>query len=214
MKRNDSNMAVVSPSMAVTHVHESPAFALVKSVAGRYRHWLSCERRPETIVRKNVGAQHHWHISRPLSHQPQFRIELAFASDSPALHADAAPESLVFRTIFDRLQRHETIIERTNPKPDGSSPSSLRGTETDAIARPVERIVQSNRKATTSSPPEVHSDISHHEPTSASVTKGEWPSVRKEPITLPETEVSRLADQVIRTIDRRVLAQRERLGRR
>ncbi len=79
------------------------------------------------------------------------------------------------------------------------------------VASPVTRVFQRFAAQPAAA---AHAKPIAEEDRSTPRTPTAWPARRNEPFKLPSPEIERVAEQVIRTIDRRVVAQRERMGRR
>jgi hypothetical protein len=214
MKPEKSNsMMVTSPEMRVTQGHSTGVMQLVERLQGRYQHWLAIEAPAERIVLANGGDEHHWHNTTAVEYAPQLRMELTFASASPSLYEEFNVPNAAFERALERVERVETVLSPQAPSKEMSQFPALQARLAFSAAQPVERVVSAPRRAVAEPAHKPPPTTTHPQLESHTLPKLEWPAAPK-PSMLPEPEVARVAEQVIRAIDRRALAQRERMGRR
>jgi hypothetical protein len=195
----------VQKATALGARHQQFALALLD----RYRHWLASARPAERIFKKEAGAAHHIFLQRAVEFSPQLRLKLVFAGGAPAGSPAERIVGPLAAPLFLRTERTETVW-RTDLAPAQtrwpiSAPKSFMH-----VAPPVTRVFQHFA----AQPAVAHPQPVAEENRTTPRTPTAWPTRRNEPFKLPAPEVERVAEQVIRTIDRRVVAQRERMGRR
>jgi hypothetical protein len=154
-------------------------------------------------------------LVRPLTFSPQLSFHFAFGEGSPtALHraSPREPERVLsfVRVLTERRTRTTSVVEPAR----SSRPMHLggeRASSTDARlrrAQPVECVLPRSPRAISSaesSPPRLPEEL----------TVAHFPPLRAPAAAqLTPPDVNRLADEVLRTIDKRIVAHRERMGRR
>jgi hypothetical protein len=186
----------------------SLALCAAEAIAGRYQSWLAVLTPAERILQVNENAQHHyWRFSAPMEYSPRLQIQVAFASGTLPVDQPISRATTVLRHLFERLDRFESVaIER---RIDSTSPVLLRPPGT-VPAKPIERVVASSATAKEGLSKPSTADRSA---AAQALPPSAWPAARKE-VSLPEPEVARVAEHVLRSIERRAIAQRERQGRR
>jgi hypothetical protein len=219
-----------------------PASALAASIAARYRHTLSREAPPGMELAQRRPGQFFQPIYQRIELRIAPRVAMTLASTParqvvadavsllrpPGLDGSgpierARPEPSRVEQLLQRLVVRETRVESVRSERIVSQEHSAdvatarhagRVTSNrplESAAPPVPRVVAHlpapvpARRATT-----VSADLP--EPPSDRPFAPAWPTTFQSTVNPPAVDVERLADQVMRTIDRRVTAQRERRG--
>ena len=216
MKPDSMNLMTASQSWhaCVYRPVQCPAVDIADRIRDRYRYWLAVEARPEQILRQNPSTGAHLRDDRSWHFAPELRLQLSFASIRPVAFQEIEPASRILPQVLSRSVRVETV--GTSSAFDSRSQDST-GARMETLdlpaAKPIERVlverprsndVQDARKSIK----EEQSDLSGFRREDRS-----WPVHKPEPFQIPAHEVSRLTGEVIRTLDRRTIALRERMGR-
>jgi len=209
---NRTSIAVSSPEMGMRTV-DAPArhhgFAL--AVLGRYKHWFASAGPAERVFKKKAAPEQNIYALQQMEFAPQMRLQLVFAGPDSV---GPAPEQVVgplAAPLILRTQRQETVWQ-TAPPSELASSAELSAPSRGKIAPPVARVFQ--QPAARQATPPAQEIVARDSEVFAKKHRVEWPARRNEPVALPAQEVDRVTEQVLRTIDRRVAAQRERRGRR
>jgi hypothetical protein len=170
-------------------------------------------------IRENITYSQHTRVEIA----PSFSFRDHFSFPTTAREAAAvrqAPRSLdkaqataLFRTLFSRHERVVTFVNGASPIPV-PLPVEKRPLAPDFPAPAAERI---ERVLVESRAPERRpAEISTAQTLRAEPGWGSplSPPTSPKPFTLPPAEVKRVTDEVIREIDHRTIARRERMGRR
>jgi hypothetical protein len=205
--------------VSAARLREPEASRLARAIRQRYaRIGMQTRRAAFILLRARTLSFHYVHGERPFSCSPRLALRLAIRHELPALPRPArqlaAPvrAERFARQFEERCARRPSVSEHARPSraadrgidppPAPPHPLSLRR------VRPVE-LVCSKPWATA---PVGESSASRAEAPPASMT---FPNARAAPAAaLPAPEVARLANEVLRAIDKRVVAHRERMGRR
>ncbi len=151
---------------------------------------------------------------------PQIAIHEHHSFPATTREMAAAPAA---SGIFDRLFSRQTRVAAFDPARSQQSPRPgdlmapiLRDVESAPQARGIERVLP--RAAGTPADKPAGTSAAGRSASRPALDTG-WgtpPAIPQQPapITLPAPEIRRVADQVMREIDHRIIAQRERMGRR
>lgn len=202
------------------------AEAFIEAIAGRYGARPITASRVELALAYESPAQHNYFQSGPqVDISPGVTIherrtfagivrEIAATAERSEGYGEAQAAAL-FERLFSRRTRVEALVaprEASLPH----DPAILARPAIRASLRPevVERIVPRARAIDKSS---ATAESSATIPPAANVVGWGTPAAFTEPpkpVTLPAPEVKRVAEQVMHEIDRRIIARRERMGKR
>jgi hypothetical protein len=217
LRINPRDLRVSSGGVRLTHqaATQSEAGAFVQALMERYKSWQTCWVSLDLVLRQRPSSM----TMPPLYHQVQMHV-------APRLHLTVRGETHVLR------QRSIERVERTL-REQFVQYLGTRGKRIEAVATPDRLTTKGLNKAPS---PGMSADLSLARPVSRVVRRPVTASVPADRRLLPETattlpeprsvvasrtsppapapiDVHRLTDQVIQAIDRRIIAQRERLGR-
>lgn len=205
------------PDRPVPTVSATAAFAA--GLAGRYQA-RPVTSRVELALAYDAPAQlNTFQHSSPVSigvnaivEQAFTRVQREIAAAPPGSEFGAAQAENLFERLFSRRTRTPRFAAAREPetKRETSLASTLR-TITASERVTVERVFPRSHIAAAPPAPEVAA-----RPPAQS---REWPSspsssMPPKPVILAPPEIKRVAEQVIREIDHRIIAHRERMGRR
>jgi hypothetical protein len=237
------NVRVTAPGVRFAHRTslQGGADAFAQTVMRRYEGWQARQSRLDLVFEQGRGLiSHHAHYWTQVHLAPRLALTLVTGPDAPGQRPAQGLESHAVRQPVSgppEPNRREQLVRRlvTRGKridlvaipgvaripQTGSSRGILpaMGMEEDMIlpmapARPVPRIVRRPIATITDSPPLTGEivDVSGSWPVWPKPSRTGGTSVGSQP-DIPPLDLNRLTDQVIRAIDHRIIAQRERLGR-
>jgi hypothetical protein len=201
--------------------------AFASQIARAYlpsRHTIS---RAELALAYGVpeAFENHQHAHMEISSSVSFHEHFSFVSRRASARRESAAAAQVrpgfgeaqAMALFERLfSRRKRIAEFSDSTPQRRTPprdlTATRSLAPDFPAAPAERVHRILPRLARAEHPEAdaHSEKRSETGWGSPVT----PPASPKPITLPPAEVKRVTDEVIRAIDHRIIARRERMGRR
>jgi hypothetical protein len=168
---------------------------------------------PFVLRHARAASVNHFHVVRPCSFAPRLSFQMSINRTPTALarpvarHAREPIEKFV-REFKERFVRVLSVVERTHTSPA----SAERGDRTPERPgpNPPKRVPMAERVLAKPTPTAVAAAVpppAAETPTAASTFPGPRAAA-------PPPDVSRLANEVLKVIDKRVIAYRERAGRR
>jgi hypothetical protein len=195
---------------------ESGALRMAQEIARRHARIGTIARSVPLVLRHaRAFSVNHFHVVRPYSFAPRLSFDLSTNRDAvaparPVARQAREPVEKFVRQLEERFVRVASVVERTRTSPT----SAERGDRTPARPGPnlPKRAPMAERVLARPMPGAVATGVSApaaETPTAASA----FPAPRTA-AAAPPPDVNRLANEVLKVIDKRVIAYRERTGRR
>ncbi len=154
----------------------------------------------------------HFHVARPYSPRLSFDLSVnraATALARPVARRAREPVEKFVRQIEERFVRVASVIERTLASPASAGRDDR--TRARPGPNPAKRVPMAERVLAKPMPTAAAAAVPAP-PEQAPTAAATFPAPR--PAAAPPPDVSRLANEVLKVIDKRVIAYRERTGRR
>jgi hypothetical protein len=190
------------------------ASRMAQEIARRHARIGAIARSVSFVLRHaRAVSVNNFHVVRPYSFAPRLSFDLSIKRAAPALarpvawHAREPVEKFV-REFKERFIRMASVVERAHTSPA----SAERGDRTPARPgpNPPKRAPMAERVLAKAMPAAVAAAVPV--PAETPTAPAAFPAPRI--AAAPPPDVNRLANEVLKVIDKRVIAYRERAGRR